>query len=160
MLRAASRAHDRLASATGIGLRELEAFVMVAELGSFSAAARRLNLSQPAVTARIQKLEERLGTRLLVRTTRSIEATDTGRRLAEQAALTLRELNTLLLELMAEGARDRPRVVVATTFMVAATILPRLIRRHAEREPDTEVVLRDLHQAAAIDSVQRGESDL
>jgi DNA-binding transcriptional LysR family regulator len=69
-------------------------------------------------------------------------------------------LNTLLLELMAEAASERPRVVVATTFMVAATILPRLIRRHAEREPDTEVVLRDLRQAAAIDSVRRGESDL
>ncbi len=61
---------------------------------------------------------------------------------------------------MVEGARCRSRVVVATTFMVAATILPRLSRRYAEQNPQTNVVLRDLRQAAAVEEVRRGKSNL
>jgi len=56
----------------------LEAFVAVAELGSFSRAAQRLNLTQTALSHRIRKIEEDLGTRLLVRTSREVSLTMAG----------------------------------------------------------------------------------
>ena len=59
-------------------LRELEAFLGVARLGSFTRAARSLNMSQPALTVRIHHLEEALGVRLLDRTTRSVALTSVG----------------------------------------------------------------------------------
>src|SRR5438034_4087325 len=60
-------------------LRELEAFLDVARLGSFTRAARSLNMSQPALTVRIRHLEEALWVRLLDRTTRSVTLTQVGR---------------------------------------------------------------------------------
>ena len=56
----------------------MEIFVRVVETGSFSAAARDLDLGQPAVSKTIAALEERLGARLLVRSTRHLSATDAG----------------------------------------------------------------------------------
>lgn len=56
----------------------MEAFVVVVDTGSFSAAARRLNVGQPAVSKTVAQLEERLGVKLLVRTTRGLTATEAG----------------------------------------------------------------------------------
>ncbi len=60
-------------------LSDLRAFVAVAELSSFRAAATELHLSQPALSRRIEKLEDALGVRLFDRTTRSVEMTAVGR---------------------------------------------------------------------------------
>ena len=62
----------------------LEAFVAVAELGSFSRAAQRLNLTQTALSHRIRKIEDDLGTRLLVRTSREVSLTMAGQALLPQ----------------------------------------------------------------------------
>ena len=59
-------------------LAAMETFVLVVDTGSFSAAARRLNVGQPAVSKMVAQLEERLGVKLLVRTTRGLTATEAG----------------------------------------------------------------------------------
>jgi transposase-like protein len=59
-------------------LAAMAAFVLVVDTGSFSAAARRLNVGQPAVSKLVAQLEERLGVKLLVRTTRGFTATEAG----------------------------------------------------------------------------------
>ena len=64
----------------------IQAFVLTAELGSFSKAAERLHLSQTALTRRMQKLEAYLGVRLLDRTTRSVQLTVVGRDFRRQRA--------------------------------------------------------------------------
>jgi DNA-binding transcriptional LysR family regulator len=56
----------------------MEAFVLVVDTGSFSAAARRLNVGQPTVSKLIAQLEDKLGVKLLVRTTRGLTATEAG----------------------------------------------------------------------------------
>ena len=63
----------------------MTAFVAVAELRGFAAAARQLRLSPPTVTRLVASLEERLGARLLQRTTRSVTLTDAGARYLERA---------------------------------------------------------------------------
>src|SRR5882672_8043117 len=74
---AAAMSIDRLAA--------MEIFVRVVEAGSFSAAATQLGIGQPAVSKTVAQLEERLGIRLLVRTTRSLNLTDAGRRFYDNA---------------------------------------------------------------------------
>ncbi|HBS5981735.1 TPA: LysR family transcriptional regulator, partial [Klebsiella variicola] len=59
-------------------LSGMKAFVTVAELGSFSKAAEVLNLTQPALTRKIKKIESNLNTALFVRTTRKIQLTQAG----------------------------------------------------------------------------------
>ena len=66
-------------------LAAMETFVAVVDAGSFSAAARRLNVGQPAVSKLIAQLEDRLGVKLLVRSTRGLTATEAGLKYYERA---------------------------------------------------------------------------
>ncbi|SDV51541.1 LysR family transcriptional regulator [Chitinasiproducens palmae] len=141
-------------------LVELETFLAVVEFGSFSAAAKRLHISQPSVTARVQRLESMLKTRLLTRTTRHVEPTPAGVRLRERAELALRDLRKLLQEFQGEAEAARSRVVVAATPMIAAVMLPSLIHGFCQRHPDVQVQLRDLQYEAVVTAIESGEADL
>lgn len=96
--------------------RELATFVAVAESGAFNAAARRLNLSPPVVTRLITALEQRLGTRLLVRTTRRVVMTEAGSRLLADATRVLADLEAA--EAAAAGAHLSPQGLLRVTAPV------------------------------------------
>jgi DNA-binding transcriptional LysR family regulator len=83
-------------------LAAMEAFVVVVDSGSFSAAAHRLNVGQPAVSKLIAQLEERLDVKLLVRTTRGMTATEAGLNYYERARRTIEEADEA--EAAARGA--------------------------------------------------------
>jgi DNA-binding transcriptional LysR family regulator len=80
----------------------MEAFVRVVETGSFSAAARLLNLGQPAVSKTMAQLEKRLGVRLLMRTTRGLSPTVAGQSFYERARRSIEEAEEA--EVAARGA--------------------------------------------------------
>lgn len=88
-------------------LRSLETFVKVADVGSFAAAGRSLTMSPPAVTRAVATLEDRLGTRLFVRTTRSLRLTESGERFLTDAKRILLELEEA--EAAAVGTHTAPR---------------------------------------------------
>src|SRR5580765_8540787 len=88
-------------------LDAMQAFVAVADLQGFAPAARKLGLSPSAVTRLIAALEERLGARLLQRTTRSVALTDAGARYLERARRILADVEEA--EGAAEGERTAPR---------------------------------------------------
>ena len=94
-------------------LDAMQTFVAVADLRGFAPAARKLGLSPPAVTRLIAALEDRLGTRLLQRTTRMVALTDAGVRYLERIRRILADIEEA--ELAAEGERSRPtgRLVVS-----------------------------------------------
>jgi DNA-binding transcriptional LysR family regulator len=94
-------------------IEAMQTFVTVADLQGFAPAARKLGLSPPAVTRLIAALEERLGTRLLQRTTRKVALTDAGARYLERARRILADIEEA--ELAAESERTRPtgRLVVS-----------------------------------------------
>ncbi len=99
-------------------LREMELFVRVVETGSFSAAARDLRLGQPAVSKTIAALEERLGVRLLVRSTRQLAPTEAGTAFYERALRAIAEANEA--DAAAQGAgvglEGRLRICAPVTF--------------------------------------------
>jgi DNA-binding transcriptional LysR family regulator len=135
-------------------LAAMEAFVLVVDTGSFSAAARRLNVGQPAVSKLVAQLEERLGVKLLVRTTRGLTATEAGLNYYERARRSIEEADEA--ESAARGAGSgltgRLRICGAVTFARIHLIprLPEFLARHPELE--MEVVLDDRN----IDLVQEG----
>jgi DNA-binding transcriptional LysR family regulator len=130
----------------------MEAFVLVVDTGSFSAAARRLKVGQPAVSKLVAQLEERLGVKLLVRTTRGLTATEAGLKYYERARRSIEEADEA--ESAARGAGSgltgRLRICGAVTFARIHLIprLPEFLARHPELE--MEVVLDDRN----IDLVQ------
>jgi DNA-binding transcriptional LysR family regulator len=141
-------------------LAELETFVCVVELGSFSLAAQRMHKSQPSITARIQRLEERLQTQLLRRTTRSLELTRPGCLVFDTASKTLQELRRMVKALDAAEGRGGHRVVVAATPMIAATTLPVIINAYGQRYPDVRVRLLDLQYDEVIEHLESESVDL
>jgi DNA-binding transcriptional LysR family regulator len=92
-------------------------FARVAEAAGFAEAARQLNMSRPAVTRAVAALEDALGTRLLVRTTRSVKLTETGERYLDDCRRILAELN------QAEAAASGSYLAPIGTLTVSAPIL-------------------------------------
>jgi DNA-binding transcriptional LysR family regulator len=135
-------------------LAAMETFVLVVDTGSFSAAARRLNVGQPAVSKLIAQLEDRLGVKLLVRTTRGLTATEAGLNYYERARRSIEEADEA--ELAARGAArslaGRLRIAAAVTFARIHVMphLPEFLRQHPDLE--IEVVLDDRN----VDLVQEG----
>jgi DNA-binding transcriptional LysR family regulator len=99
-------------------LREMEILARVVEAGSFSAAARDLNMGQPAVSKTVAGLEERLGVRLLIRSTRKLAPTEAGIAFYERALRAIGEADEA--EAAAQGAgaglEGRLRIAVPVTF--------------------------------------------
>jgi len=135
-------------------LATMEAFVLVVDTGSFSAAARRLNVGQPAVSKTIAQLEDRLGVKLLARTTRGLTATEAGLNFYERARRSIDEAEEAELSARTAGSSltGRLRICAAVTFARIHIIprLPEFLARHPELE--MEVVLDDRN----IDLVQEG----
>ena len=97
-------------------LHMMEVFAAVAEAGSFAKAARSLRLSPPAITRAVTALEERLGTRLFLRTTRSVRLTEAGGRFLADAQRILHEIGEA--EEAAAGAHANPRGLLTVTAPV------------------------------------------
>jgi DNA-binding transcriptional LysR family regulator len=105
----------------------METFICVVETGSFSAAARRLQVGQPAVSKSIAQLEDRLGVRLILRSTRGLTPTDAGQQYYERAKRSIEEANEaeLLARGTGKGLSGKLRVSAAVTF-ARLHIIPRL----------------------------------
>jgi DNA-binding transcriptional LysR family regulator len=135
-------------------LAAMQAFVLVVDSGSFSAAARRLNVGQPALSKSIAQLEDRLGVKLLVRTTHGLTPTEAGLHFYERARRSIEEADEA--ELAARGASagltGKLRVSAALTF-ARIHLMPR-IPEFLALNPDLEleIVLDDRN----IDLVREG----
>ncbi|WP_374487828.1 LysR family transcriptional regulator [Zoogloea sp.] len=106
---------------------DLLAFIAVAQQGSFTRAAAQMGVSQSALSHTLRALEERLGIRLLTRTTRSVSPTEAGQRLLERIAPRFEEISTELAALTELRARPAGTVRITTADHAADTILwPRL----------------------------------
>ena len=97
-------------------LEELEAFVTILETGSLAAAGRRLRRSPPAMTRALAALEQRLGARLVERTTRRAAPTDDGRRLGEPARRALAAYDEIARGPAAGPLRGELRVTAPRVF--------------------------------------------
>ncbi|QCP52356.1 LysR family transcriptional regulator [Trinickia violacea] len=126
-------------------LTAMETFVCVVESGSFSAAARLLNVGQPAVSKSIALLEERLAVRLLLRSTRGLTPTEAGLAFYERAKRAIEETDEAELAARGAGASlsGRLRVCAAVTF-ARLHIVPAM-GRFLDQYPDLtlDIVLDD-----------------
>ncbi|MCS3470412.1 DNA-binding transcriptional LysR family regulator [Pseudomonas sp. JUb42] len=140
-------------------MSDLRAFVAVAELGTFSAAAHDLHLSQPALSRRISKLEAKLGVRLLERTTRRVDLTAFGRDFARKARDILNSLDESLLGLGEVAGRMNGEVTVACVPSVVRYFLPQVLRAFHEKYPRILIRVMDEGASEVLSSVVRSEAD-
>nr|WP_298795135.1 LysR family transcriptional regulator [uncultured Acetobacter sp.] len=120
---------------------DLAAFAAVAQERSFTRAAAKMGVSQSALSQTIRALEERLGLRLLTRTTRSVAPTEAGERLFQTIAPRLSEIEAQLADLSA--LRDKPAgtVRITTGEHPALSILQPALKRFLPENPDINIEL-------------------
>src|SRR5919197_650463 len=104
----------------------VQAFIAIADQGSFSRAAQSLHITQTALSRRVQNLEEFLGVKLVERTTRSVALTRIGQDFLPQARRLLTDLATALVEIRETGKALRGDVTIACVPPVGVHYLPRI----------------------------------
>lgn len=122
-------------------MADLTAFVVVAEERNFTRAAAKLEISQSALSGIVRRLEERLGVRLLARTTRSVAPTEAGERLVQRLSPMLRDLDQSMADL--SEFRDKPagRIRITIVEHAAKTIIAPALKPLLTDYPDITVEL-------------------
>jgi DNA-binding transcriptional LysR family regulator len=120
-------------------LHTMNVYVAVAEEQGFASAARRLGMSPPAVTRAIATLEQRLGVRLLQRTTRHVRTTEAGQRYLEDARRVLAEVDAVDEAVSGTNAEPRGHLGITAPVMFGRMFVMPGIVEYLEHFPDTEI---------------------
>jgi DNA-binding transcriptional LysR family regulator len=128
-----------MANSADGSLDDLSIFLAVCRAGGFRTAATQLCLSPSHVSETVRRLEAHLGVPLLIRTTRSVTATEAGRRLADRLTPLLAETRAALLEAANAGREVRGLLKLSVPGAVMVDILPHLIDRFLRAHPNVSV---------------------
>jgi len=141
-------------------LATLNAFIAIAEMGSFSEAAERLHLTQPAVSKRIASLEQQLGVRLFDRLGREVSLTESGRALLPRAYQILNVLDDTRRALTNLNGEISGRLTLATSHHIGLHRLPPLLRAFTRAHPKVALDIQFLDSEVAYDEVLHGRAEL
>jgi DNA-binding transcriptional LysR family regulator len=140
-----------------LSLQQLRCFCAAFELGSFTAAAERLRVSQPAVAEQIRKLEQALGTDLFVRAGRGVIATEAGRAFAEHATRSLRAVEDAADSVNQLTELHTGTVAIGVFGGPSAWRLDEFVVEFLRRHPNVSVRLVGHNSSVIADRVRRGE---
>jgi LysR family transcriptional regulator, carnitine catabolism transcriptional activator len=130
-------------------IRQLEIFLVASRSESFSAAAKKLAISQPTLSSAVARIEQQLGVTLFDRTTRRVVLTSAGGRLAVAAADLVRIYHSSISNLRA-APENSPRIRLSVSPTLGAVVAPAAIAAFRETHPDFEVTLHDVDRQDAI----------
>lgn len=143
-----------------MNLKQLEAFVKVAEDGSFSKAAKALYLTQPTISAHISSLEKELNARLFIRNTKEVSLSEDGRELYQYASQMV-ELEKKIEEVFSEEARrDTKCITIATSTIPAQYILPEILATFNEKYPTEQFKVMEMDSSKVIEMVVSHMADI
>ncbi|MFN8635592.1 MAG: LysR family transcriptional regulator, partial [Chloroflexota bacterium] len=134
-------------------IKQIEAFVEVVRRGTVSRAAEALNVTQPALTARLHGLERELGEVLFARSGRGVRLTDAGRAFlphAERALLALADGRASVADLASGRAG---KLVLGATGSVSSYVLPKVLKRFRTEHPRVELTVRTGHSEQVLELV-------
>ncbi|WP_349571976.1 LysR family transcriptional regulator [Azotobacter salinestris] len=141
-------------------LASLNAFIAVAETGSFSEAGERLHLTQPAVSKRIAALEQQLQVRLFDRLGREVRLTEAGRALLPRAYRILSVLEDTRRALNNLNGDVSGRLTLATSHHIGLHRLPPLLRTFTRAYPQVALDIRFLDSEVAYEEILHGRAEL
>jgi DNA-binding transcriptional LysR family regulator len=155
-----NRSDQEFLEMRSLNLDQLRTFLEVVAAGSFSAAARRLNLSQPAVSLHVHQLEDRFGVSLIERIGRHALATEPGRELAENARGIFRQCDFTddAMKRFREGWLGR--VHIGTTLTALMYELPPILRRLRTQYPGIDLVVTHMPTRDSVDNIGKNAIDL
>jgi len=143
-----------------LNLDQLQTLVSAVDLGTFSAAAAALHLSQPTVSLHIAELEDRLGVRLLLRGSGGVKPTGAGGLLVQRARTLLRDAQEAEEALRRYAAGRVGRLRLGATISIVTYLLPNVLRSMETQNPDIDVDIRVLGSFDALADLSRGDLDV
>jgi DNA-binding transcriptional LysR family regulator len=143
-----------------LNLDQLRAFVEVIERGSVTAAAKQLNLTQPAVTHQVQELERRFKVALVERIGKRVYLTEAGEKLISHARHLLEQDALTNAEMRRYGAGWLERVRVGTSMTVLMYLLPPILRKLKTEHPQLEINLKAGLTATTLQMLKANSLDL
>src|SRR5476649_1720827 len=145
--------------AINFDLNDLQAFRAVVEQGSFRKAADTVRISQPALSRRIEKLEDALGVRLFERTTRKVSLTQAGRGFMPSVERLLDDLDVALLGISEVASTRLGHVTVACVPSAAYYFMPKVVAHYHRQYPKIKVKVLDSSANDVHAAVLSGEAD-
>ena len=142
-----------------VSLQQLRALAAVAESGSFTLAAESLQLTQPAISHLIKRMEEELGQPLVVRG-RRIQLTSAGQVMVETAVRALRLIDESVGACRSQSQLREGRVVLAVGHLTAGALLPPMLGRFSRQHPTLATTLLDSTAEQMISRILSQEADL
>src|SRR2546428_4910167 len=141
-------------------IRQLRSFMAIAELGTFTAGAARVHVTQAAISMQIRQLENETGAKLFIRAPRRVILTEAGEKLLERAYVILREHDAALEELAALTGAHRGRLRIGSaSAMVSADPLPQILRELRKSHPGVETSVASGTSESLVRQVLAGELD-
>jgi DNA-binding transcriptional LysR family regulator len=142
-----------------VTLRQIRAFAAVARLGRFNLAAQHLHVTQSALSMLIRSLERELGLRLFDRHTRMVRLTEAGAEFLPVAEKTLGDLESAVAQSRNLATLRRGRVSVATSTVLAGTLLPWAVREFISRHAGIRCLVKDCAEEEIRHRVRVGDVD-
>ena len=143
-----------------LSLDQLHAVIEVVQHGSFSAAARNLNLTQPAVSLQVRELEERLGVQLVERLGKRAYATAAGAELIERAHRIEREVDDAIDAMRRRRDGGLSRIRIGTGGSILAHLMPPVLRTLRRKHPHIEIVVMTSTTDEIAARIARNELDI
>ena len=142
-----------------ISFRQFEAFLAIAELGSFTHAAHQLHISQPGLSLTIRELERHFRKRLFERSSRAVRLTEAGQALLPAARRIMDEFRTATTRIRETDGGATTRLSVASTPLFSSALMPAAYQRFREGHPHVELKLTVMSRDEVGESVRRGAHD-
>ncbi|WP_417553862.1 LysR substrate-binding domain-containing protein [Marinomonas fungiae] len=143
-----------------MNIKQVKAFLSVAESLSFAQAANQLHLSQPALSLAIKGLEEALGGKLLTRTTRTIALTPEGDALVPIAKRLLAQWQDAEDEMKQRFALQMGKISIAAMPSFAGSLLPKAIQQYHQRFPNIQIAIDDVLSDIVVERVANNSVEL
>ncbi|XOV77844.1 MAG: LysR family transcriptional regulator [Aestuariibacter sp.] len=140
--------------------KQLQAFVTVATVQSYAIAAQRLHITQPALSMSVKTLEDLVGGKLLVRSTRQVGLTPEGKHFLARAKRLLNEWDGAFQDIHSLFALQQGSLSLAAMPSFASSMLPGLIAQFANHYPMVKVIVQDAVMEEVVNGVLRGQSEL
>lgn len=143
-----------------VTIRQMRAFVLVADCGSFTRAAAEMHITQSGLSLLIRGLENAIGARLIDRTSRSMALTTVGREFRASADRVLGEIDQSLKSVNELVTKRRGRLVIAAPLVLASTFLPPVLAKFRTSYPEVDLVLKDALPDEVLPMVRAAAADL
>jgi DNA-binding transcriptional LysR family regulator len=142
-------------------IRQLKAFLAIAEVKTFTAGARLVNVTQAAISMQIRQLEDEVGLPLFTRTPRRVILTEAGEHLLERARKILREHDAAIAEISELAGAEHGRLRIGSaSAMFATSQLPSILQNLKGTFPNAEITVSSGTSQALVDKILHGEIDI